>query len=710
MLEAAATADLLTGYRGTDMPNESYSDGLLAALGGSLRRNFESYKKLREPVEKRWMKSYRQYKGIYDPEVDEAIEDGRSHAYPRLTHVKVTQLLSKLMDLLFPVSETNWRLQPSEIPDIPVKDLQDILDALSEVAAQGEIGLSDEILEAAIKQWAEDRAEAHSKLIRDQLDEIEYIELVRKVLKSAIVYSIGVLRGPMVRPVRRNLLEIVEGQPRIRSVEQDYPMFEFVRVWDFYPDLTASSVSSKQGDFERQKLARHNLEALVERDDYLGARISKWLADNPAGNYEEESFEQSLRADNTSSPATDSETRQRSYELVRWHGYVDAKPLRDGGHLDGDDKRDEVRIEAELLGDTVIKLEIVPEEQKSAYYHTLVLDEDEDNQLLGESYVETLRDSQLGAAAAARQIMDNAGAVAGPMVEIDLNGVDHTLQDGDYSLRAFQKFFKRADEVTSKDSPVVKDITVNSHLTELLSVYNMWRELMDTEAMLPPVSVGEIAGSEALRTVGGVSQIMSAANLLPRQIIRSFDVFTTSVIQSIVEWNNETIDNPDIKGDMRVQAVGTSALMAKEVRAQRLLQLLGALPEEMRQVWVNEKRLLEYLFNANDLPASQVLNTQAEADQAQRGLEQQAQKQAEFSEAELSETLARADKLKVASLVDIIKAQQAGRMTDAQARQALASANQMNASAESTQTRSALDAAKLLLEAVQNGRGTGTET
>lgn len=109
----------------TVMPSPSPAPVILSdelrALGQTLSGRFNTYKANRVVAETRWLKAQRQMIGLYDPEVETNLAENRSRAYPRITRVKVFQVLAKIMDLMFPGNEENWDLKPSPDPDLPRK-------------------------------------------------------------------------------------------------------------------------------------------------------------------------------------------------------------------------------------------------------------------------------------------------------------------------------------------------------------------------------------------------------------------------------------------------------------------------------------------------------------------------------------------------------------------------------------------------------------
>ena len=161
----------------------------------------------RRIAELKWLRNLRQYLGIYDPEIEKEMSVNRSKAYPRVTRVKCISVLSRIMNLMFPGNERNWELRASPSPDMSPEDVQEAIQKL--MVKQQEAGLppqlDDDMIEHAVQNLANERAEDLSDLIDDQLQELggdqtlDYVSLARKVAQSGILYGLGVLKGPFVR-------------------------------------------------------------------------------------------------------------------------------------------------------------------------------------------------------------------------------------------------------------------------------------------------------------------------------------------------------------------------------------------------------------------------------------------------------------------------------------------------------------------------------
>lgn len=611
----------------------------LSALGKRLHTDYGQYKKDRRPVEEEWLRNLRQFKGKYDPEIIKHIGEDQSKAYPKTTRTKVVNTVARLMEMMFPQTEKNWGISPSPIPRLSVEDLQSVLDSL-----RAEGNPTEDDVNKAVKEFAAVKAERMEEAIDDQLDEIGYVDLARKVVASAVKYSIGLAKGPLVK--RRTGVTYrasASGAWEAHEVEERAPYLEHVSVWDWYPDLSAKQFDQMDAEFQRHIMSRAQVAELARRPDFFSAPLKKWLADHTSGNYVELWWETDMRADPMSKDrAQVGNIGARKYELWERWGVVFGRDLHAAGIPVPEDKMDEAQ-HANVWGidDTVIKVAMHPFDGKAQMYHKFVY-EDDDVNLTGAGLPPIVRDSQMAIAEAARMTLDNASLVCGDMVEMN---IDLLLPGQSPNLHA-RKTWLRTGSGPEATVPAVRAVQMNSHIPELLSVIETFRGFADEETTLPPPAMGDPTrgGSEALRTTGGVSMLLGAAALPIRDVVRNFDKFTTSVISAMYHWNMEFSPRPSIKGDYSVIARGATSLIAKEVLATSLDQFAATLSDDDR-LNVDTRKLLEHRMKARDLPKD-VLRSKEEAQNAmaQRAEEAAAQAalQGQAATADIRATIAQA--------------------------------------------------------------------
>jgi len=571
------------------------------ALGVTLSSRFEQYKKDRRETEQQWLRNLRQFRGVYDPEIERRISPDQSKAYPKITRTKVVGTVSRLMEMLFPQTEKNWGIEESPLPDLSKDDLQLVLDQLTaetQAAGKDATAISDEDIEKAIKSFAKEKAKRMGIEMQDQLDEIEYITLARRVIFSAVLYSAGVLKGPMVKNKKsRKWTRDAMGKLIATVVSKYAPFYEFVPVWDWYPDLSAKAFEQMDGSFFRHVMSRNQFSELGKRPDFMVDTIKTWLRNNTAGNYKELDWEQELRTKGDRKNLTD--LSGRKYELWEWWGFISGHDLRACGVAIPDEELSQ-ELEASVwgIGNVLIKAKLNPYDAKIRPHHVFVYEEDDIN-LLGIGVPQVMRDSALAIGEATRMMLDNASVVCGPMLELNQ---DLLVAGQALDIHAF-KVWLREGQGQDAGQRAVQNVVIEGHIAELRSIIELFMQFADTETALPPSALGDVTkgGSEALRTQGNLSMLMGAAALPIRDTVRNFDRFTTSFISSLYYWNMEFNDDESIKGDFAVIARGSTSLIAKEVRSVHLDQFATTLTPEER-MYISTKKLLLERMKARDLP------------------------------------------------------------------------------------------------------------
>lgn len=630
----------------------------LRELGNKLSSLFTQYVSDRRIAELRWMRNLRQYLGQYDPDIEKELSQNRSHAYPRITRVKCISVLSRVMNLMFPGNERNWELQASPSPDI---DPTDVMQALQDVMQRKQetndtAPLTDDDVNDAVTELAQKRAERLSVQIDDQLQELggdqslDHIALNRKVVASGILYGLGVLRGPFVTATQSTKwgIDVTSGVPVPRVTQQYKPTFEFLPVWDFYPDMSAKTLRSMDGYFIRLVMSRHQVRKLADRPDFFGEVIKKYLnTTGQQGNYKAQPFEAELRTMGVKINVNEQKAETTKYEVIIWNGPVSGHFLNMAGVDVPEDKMsDDLEAEVWMIDNNVIKADINPWRKLGTdvqTIHTFLFDED-DTSPIGNGLPNVMRDSQMSVCAAARMLLDNGSVVCGPNLELntELLRLDQDLT----SVHAYKIWYREGIGLDAQQ-PAVRNIQIDSHMDELLKTIDLFMKFADMETFVGPATGGDMSQgpSEPLRTAAGASMARGDAALPFKDIIRNFDTFTQSYITSLVWFNRKFNPRPEFVGDYNVIARGATSLIAKEIRGMQLDNLVATLqPEE--KLHVDERKMVEQRFAVRDL--SGMLVSPAEAERRKTAAQAEAQKQSQQQEeviaAEVRKTLAEAFK------------------------------------------------------------------
>jgi hypothetical protein len=700
-----------------DPPVRKISSEALRTLGQRFATMFMQYASDRRIVELRWLANQRQYLGLYDPEVEKSFSPNRSKAYPKITRTKCISVLARIMNLMFQGNERNWEIHAAPWPDITSKEVTEALKLAQEKDQQAGVSSPDPTDEftfnnyvmEALDRYADLRADKLATLIDDQLQELgghqalDYVALNRVVIRSGIMYGLGVLRGPFVRKSETVTWKVLKpppqlptGQPGppgppipptripgqglppaqmnggtspqlngappaaqpmpiVRPIKQTVfkPYFEFLPVWDFYPDLSAKTLQGMDGYFVRLVMSRTQVKELGGRPDFFANVIDNYLTRYPVGNYRAQPFEMELRAMGVKVNVNEMKSETMKYEIMVWHGSVDGRLLEEVGvEVPVDKLSDFIDAEIWMLDANVIGARLNPWEELTKempsipippMIHTFLFDED-DTSPVGFGLPQAIRDSQMMVAAAVRMLLDNASVVCGPNLELN---TDLLRLDQDLSAISAYKVWYREGSGPEAQWPAVRNLSIDAHLDSLLKIVELGLRFADSETFVGPATGGDQdrVPSEPMRTAAGASMLRGEAALPFKDIIRSFDTFTQSVINSMVLFNRVFNPTQAPDGDYDVIARGATSLMAKELRGMQADSLVQTLkPEQM--IHVDERKLTEAQVKARDM--DDILVTEDEAgrrqqSQAQANQEQQDQ-QSKLMEANLRKILSDAFK------------------------------------------------------------------
>lgn len=647
--------DQLTNKLGAEVRDKvDVNPEALKGLGIQLLSKYKRYEADRKLAELKWARNERQYLGQYDQEVEKIIDPNRSRAYPKLTRVKVVSMLSRLMNLLFQADDKCWGIEPTAVPDLSQEDLQSVLDKLLD-ASQGK-NLPDEAIEQAIRDFAKIRAVRLELEVEDQLQElggsrsVSFTQLCRKVLQSGIKYGMGVLKGPFTETQKQRKWE---KDPSGRYMAVPYqafrPRFDFVPIWDYYPDMSARYLHQMEGQFERHVMSKHHFMMLKQRPDYFPLQIDQILQTNPNGNYVRKAFETELRTMGVQEQITDIE--RNKFEVMSWEGYVAGRDLALAG-VDVPEAKQDQDLRASVwfdLNGIVIKADLDPWSEldtdgEMPTYHQFIFEEDEST-IVGQGLPNIMRDSQMNMCAAVRMMIDN-GAIQ-RVFELNTFVLN---SNQDISAVTPDKIFYREDESQATSQiPALKVIELPMHVAELKGMVDMFQGFADQETFVNPATGGDMqrGPSEPFRTAAGASMIQGNAALPFKDVVRNFDRFTESVIGALIVFNKNFNPNPAISGDFKPLARGATSLIAKEVLGIQLDNFANTLTPEERQ-YVKFRELLRARARVRDLIVDDVVMNDSECDAADaaRGQQQQDEQAMRQKEREAAIRLQLAEALK----------------------------------------------------------------
>lgn len=621
------------------------------AIAQYVEKKFSQWSKDRIETEKRWLKSYYNYRALYGKEV-QFLDTEKSKVFIKITKTKVIAAYSQILDVLFSSSsDLPFTIDPKRLPDniadvvhIDTKDaagelagsdataaaldgigfegdgqqlkagetfitrigsyLEKVYENLKVKAGAAEVNTDIQVEPALVM------AKRAEKKIKDQLKSNKVDIYFRKALLEMVILGTGIMKGPLIEEKRYykwnedgTYEEIIKVMPKCTRVSP----------WNFYTDRFASSLEDSEGVIERHAMTMEEFLSLKNkpmfRESAIDAAIEKDMQ------YEEQWWEKDLKENDTGS------TINRFCVLEFW-GAITVKELKKDFELDlPEDLRDldQVAVNIWTCNGEVLRLVINPFIPQRIPYYVIPYEEDPYN-VFGVGLPENMEDAQTLMNGFARMSVDNAVLSGSVILEVDeenlVAGTSYDLYPG--------KIFRRAKGQVGQS---VFPINIPNISQANLQMFDRFRQLADEETGLPSYSHGYTGVTGMTRTASGMSMLFGAASLNVKTVIKNIDdYFIQPLAEAMYHFNNQYDFDKDMIGDFEILAAGTRSLMQKEVKSQRLLQFMQVSSNPIVASFVNFEAIIRNLAEVLELDGEKLL-LDPKKRQAQAALIAQTQQQ-----------------------------------------------------------------------------------
>ena len=623
-------------------------------LVGIITSRFAQSEESRETDERRWLKAYENYRGLYHKST-KFRDSEKSRVFVKITKTKVLAAFGQLVDVIFGTGKFPIGIAETKIPegefehahldqgqlgiDSPTPEVPDNIgnrledepqENIYDVGYEGDgrtlkagATLGTGVFTDSLEDQAEDMlieglspnpqalelspaqkaARRMEKLIHDQIDESHGSSEIRNALLEAALLGTGIVKGPFNFNKQLNKWDKdEEGNRTYNPLEVRVPRIEFVSCWDFYPDPTATNIEECEYVIHRHKMNKSQLRQLRNLPYFDKDAIRDCLQNGP--NYVEKDYESTLKDD-----ARTEDTYQSHFEVLEYWGIMDAEYAREVG-IDLDDKiddLDEVQINAWVCGNQLLRAVINPFTPYRIPYHAFPYERNPYN-FFGIGVAENMDDSQQIMNGHARMAIDNL-AMAGSLVF----DIDESALVGGQSMEIYPgKIFRRQAGMPGQ---AIHGVKFPNTAPENMMMFDKFRQLADEQTGLPSYSHGQTGVQSMTRTASGMSMLLGASSLNIKTVVKNLDDFLLKPLgESFFQWNMQFFDgNLDIDGDLEVKATGTNSLMQKEVRSQRLTMFLQTAQSPAIAPFVKISKLVSELAYSLDLDPDEILNDPEEA-------------------------------------------------------------------------------------------------
>jgi hypothetical protein len=302
---------------------------------------------------------------------------------------------------------------------------------------------------------------------------------------------------------------------------------------------------------------------------------------------------------------------QNRFEVLEYWGAVSGYDLMSAG-IEVDDETIEYQANVWICAGRVIKAMLNPLEPNRIPYQVVPYERGL-HSFWGVGVPTMMNGSQKVINAAARMLIDNSALSAGSQVEVN---TDLVAPGSDVSKMSPFKIWARSGGDASQ--PLLRFHNIPNNSQAMVTIIDIFRKFADEETSLPSYSHGQVQDGMT-RTASGMSMLMGAATISIKNVIKNIDDYLIEpMITSFYDWNMRWTDDDTIKGDSVVLAQGSTSLMSKEVRSERVMQFTQMVANPMFAPMIDGHELLVEVANAMDLPADKLIYTEKELEAQQQ--------------------------------------------------------------------------------------------
>ena len=609
-----------------DTVGSSDTDKAAGGIVAYVEERFSKAEDARQTEETRWIQAYRNYRGIYGPDV-QFTETEKSQVFVKVTKTKVLAAFGQMSEVLFGGNKFPITIDPTTLPEgveesVHIETNDEVKKA--EKAAKLEPLLPGETMQAyrerlgPLKKELEPikdvrpgpgltptqvtyepamiAAKKMEKKIHDQLEESQAKKHLRSTAFECALFGTGVMKGPFaVDKEYPKWDDKGDYNPIIKTV----PMVSHVSIWNFYPDPDANNMEEAEYAIERHKMSRSELRKLANRPYFRKNEIELAVKYGPS--YTKEWWEQAMEDDTQ-------QAQTERYEVLEFWGNVDKQTLVDHGVTIPRElrKKLEVSVNIWICNGRVLRLVMNPFTPVIIPFYAVPY-EINPYSLWGVGVAENMDDTQTLMNGFMRMAVDNAALSGNLIIEVDetnlVPGQDLKVYPG--------KVFRRQGGAPGQAIFGTKFPNVSN---ENMQMFDKARVLADESTGFPSFAHGQTGVSGVGRTASGISMLMSAANGSIRTVVKNIDDYLLAPLgKALFSFNMQFDFDPEIKGDLEVKAAGTESLMANEVRSQRLMQFLGVIQNPVLAPFARLDYIVREIAKSMDLDPDKVANSMQRA-------------------------------------------------------------------------------------------------
>lgn len=507
--------------------------------------------------------------------------------YP-LTDGLCRTLIAFIRNVVSPANGRVWALEATPEPTLPDSLLTQAAEEVAAAVLSSEgIVLRDpgvlleqveflrENLREAFGSLLERRNEAMTRHIEDQLVDVKFEDVIACLIDDFVTYPCGFVRGVdvLVKPTMQWDNETLK-QADLKQLD-----ISNIRPENIYPSPDSRDINDgcyiiEVFDMSRSQLhsAKH-LNGFVESAvdavlNHFTYHVTDWLQTDGTTNFEHQD-------------GIDSGTFEAgcTVKAIRYFGRLTGRQLAQVSitkQLDGKtlELSKEYECEVWVVANSVIrvKLNTRPLHQRP-YYKTSL--HKRPGSFWGTSAPDLLEDFQRIANSTLRSLVRNLGWTSAPVTEID----ESQFGVGVSAPRSIVpgQVVKTKSAMSLTQGAAINFHQLRSFANHYLSVLAGVLDNAERAVGVPKFLAGQTAGGGATRTLGGLLTLQGNATVGIAHSIKNLDSgFIEPLIRSLYYYNLVNGDDR-VKGDAQIIATGATVNLSRELKKDRLGEVLNVL-------------------------------------------------------------------------------------------------------------------------------------
>jgi hypothetical protein len=617
-----------------DVSNIYEEDAVAGPIVQLLMDKYNKAETTRRNDEERWLRAYRNYRGLYGPDV-QFTETEKSRVFIKVTKTKTLAAYGQIIDVLFSNNSFPISVDPTTLPEGVEEDVSfdmneaKVREASPDFSPYGYKGDGKDLPPGATYKTLQDRlgpltdelsgidnlnsgpgltpssatfspamvaAKKMEKKIKDQLEESNASKQLRSTAFEMALFGTGIMKGPFaIDKEYANWNESGDYTPTIKTV----PSTSHVSIWNFYPDPDATNMDESQYIIERHKMSRSQVRALKKRPFFRSKVIDDVISRG-------ESYVKKYWEDDLNDYQVDQGIDR--FEVLEYWGSVERELL----------EQNDVKIPKELAiadelqaniwycNGRILRMVLNPFKPAKIPYYAVPY-ELNPYSMFGIGIAENMDDTQTLMNGFMRMAVDNAVLSGNLVFEVDETnltpGQDLSVYPG--------KVFRRQGGAPGQAIFGTKFPNVSQ---ENLQLFDKARVLADESTGMPSFAHGQTGVAGVGRTASGISMLMNAAAGGIKTVIKNVDDYLLRPLgEAFFSFNMQFDFDPDARGDLEVKARGTESLMANEVRSQRLMQFVQVASSPALAPYAKFPYIIREIAKSMDLDPDKVTNSLDEA-------------------------------------------------------------------------------------------------